>query len=462
MKAPRLVIAAGVGLTVVGVFGLHRLWYDYNLLNMQPRGLESVELEKKLLAECDQSMWYALSISGSREELLARKAQFLKLPSVERTEEIVSLLPGDHEVKQPLIAGINGRLANLPERPPLVGVDPLDELGGILAQAQELAARTPSGAQCARRLEQLRDALRRLPPAECYAKISQFQQQLAGDLLSRLHTLRSVSNPEPPELSDLPASLVSRFVGQNGKYLLKIYGRGDIWNMEALSRFVHEVRSVDVRATGNPLQTYECSLEMKRSYEHATLYSLIVIFGVLWFDFRNIKHVALAAFPQFMGIIVTFGLLGYLNVPLNPANLMAVPMILGIGVDYSVYVVHEYLEQKGRYRMSPGTAIAVTVDSLTTMIGYGSLLIATHQGLQSLGRVLTLAVTFCTLMSIAVLPAFLAIITRKRPLVPWVGDAVESYDHDNDPRPRDDEGSQNLVHDERPGHHELPPTRRAA
>ena len=82
--------------------------------------------------------------------------------------------------------------------------------------------------------------------------------------------------------------------------------------------------------------------------------------------------------------------------------------------------------------MSPGTAIAVTVDALTTLIGYGSLLIASHRGLQSLGRVLTIAVTFSTLMSIIVLPAFLVWITRKRPLVPWVGDAVESFDHAGD------------------------------
>ncbi len=449
MKAPRLVIAIGIGATVFAAFGLRHLWYDYNLLNMQPRGLESVELEKKLLAECDQSMWYALSIADSRDELLARKAKFLAkdargnplLPSVDRTEEIVSLLPSDHEVKRPIIAGISNRLATLPERPPLIAVDSIDELGLALAQAQDLAARTKDGGTCARRLELLRDTLRRLPPAECYAKVSQFQQQMAGDLVSRLHALKSVANPEPPQLTDLPDSLVSRFVGQNGKYLLKIYGKGDIWNMDALTRFVREVRSVDSRATGNPLQTYECSLEMIRSYKNATIYSLIVIFAVLWFDFRNLKYVALAAFPQLMGIVMTFGLLGYLNVPLNPANLMAVPMILGIGVDYSVYIVHEYLEQKGRYRMSPGTAIAVTVDSLTTLIGYGSLLIATHQGLQSLGRVLTIAVTFCTIMSIVVLPAFLSLITRKRPLVPWVSDAVESYDHEGLPNDDNDAAS---------------------
>ncbi len=91
-------------------------------------------------------------------------------------------------------------------------------------------------------LEQVRDAMRRLSATECYTKLSQYQQQVAGDLLSRLHTLRSVANPEPPQLTDLPSGLVSRFVGQNGKYLLKIYGRGDIWDMDQLTRFVHDVQ----------------------------------------------------------------------------------------------------------------------------------------------------------------------------------------------------------------------------
>jgi predicted RND superfamily exporter protein len=432
-------MAVGVVITLIAAIGLKNLWFDYNLLNLQPENLESVALEHKLLTECDQSMWYAISMADTREQLLQRKKQFERLGSVERTDEIAHLLVGDDEPKRPIIVDIGNQLKSLPERPPLIAIDKLEDLGLVLAQAQDVVSRNPAGTECARHLEMLREAMRRFTVAECFAKISQFQQQMAGELLSHMYTLRSIANPEPPQLSDLPASLVNRYVGHTGKHLLKIYGKGDIHNMDALQRFVREVRSVDPQATGNPLQTYECSLEMMRSYKNASILSLVIILGVLYFDFRNLKHCALAAFPQFMGIAVTFGLLGYLNVPLNPANLMAVPMILGIGVDYSVYVVHEFLEQKGRYRMSPGTAIAVTVDSLTTLIGYGSLLIASHRGLQSLGKVLTLAVAFCTFMSIIVLPAFLTWMTRKRPLIPWVGDAVESYDHDDLPGPSDEE-----------------------
>ncbi len=413
-RFPRLTLVGTIGLTAFVSLGLTRLWYDNNLLNMQAAGLESVALEKKLLAECNQSVWYALSIADSREELLARKAQFLQLGSVERTEEIVSLLPVDLELKQPIIERIQQRLARLPERPDLVSVDRPERLGQALGQVQEVMARSRTDEKCVRQLEIVRDLLRRMPLSDCYAQLSRFQQEMAGDLLSRLHILKSICNPEPPALSDLPASLVDRFVGQHGKHLLKIYGRGDIWDTAALGNFVREVRSVDPHVTGNPLQAHEASLEMKRSYQEAAIYSLLVILAVLVLDFKSWSHALLAALPLAVGVLQMFGLLGMLDIALNPANLIALPLILGIGVDYGVHIVHEFRECPGPYRMSPGTAVAVLVDALTTLVGFGSLMVATHQGLQSLGRVLTLGVTCCLFTSLVMLPAMLTLATRTR------------------------------------------------
>ncbi|HZZ26638.1 MAG TPA: MMPL family transporter [Pirellulales bacterium] len=430
LRFPRLVFCAGLLITATAGWGVQKLWYDHNLLDMQAKDLESVKLERRLLVECDKSAWYALSISDSREELLKREAKFKQLPSVDRTEEIARFLPDDEKCKQPIIIKMAQRLASLPERPPLIGLDSLDDLGAVLANLEEVMRRTPNAAECTRHLEWLRDSMRRLSTSDCYARLSQFQQQMAGDLLTSLYFMRSMANPEPPQLSDLSPSLVSRFVGQNGKYLLKIYGRGDIWNIENLTPFVQQVRSVDPKVTGNPLQAFEASQEMETSYQKAAGYSLIVIFVLLFIDFRNLLHVFLAALPLAMGMVITFGLMGYLNQPLNPANLIALPLLLGMGVDYGVYVVHEFLEQQGRYRMSSATAVGLLVDSLATIIGYAGLLIASHQGLQSLGRSLTIGVAVCTLTSMILLPALLSWMTRKRPLVPWVGSAVVSYDHD--------------------------------
>ena len=416
MRHPRFVSLAALAATMAIASGMYDLDYDHNLLNMQPDGLESVEIEKKLLAESDQSVWYALSMADSREQLLARKEQLTKLASVERVDEIASLLPMDEQLKRPLIERIRGRLAKLPERPPEIPIDRLDALGETLAWAQTEAAKRPGALRTAWHLERARDSLRRMGPNECFQALATFQQRSAGDLLSRLHALSDVADPEPPTLADLPPSLVDRFVGQSGKHLLKIYGRGDIWNFESLEGFVKDVRSVDPRATGNPLQAYEASLEMKRSYEQAALYSLIVILAVLWLDFRSIKNSLLAALPLALGMAQTLGLMGLLGIELNPANLIGIPLILGIAVDYGVHIMHDALERPGPYRISASTANSVLVDALTTILGFGALMVASHRGLESLGRVLTLGVTTCTFTALVFLPAILSILRPARSL----------------------------------------------
>ena len=422
----RFVAFAGLAGTLALVGGLPELQYDHNLLNLQADGLESVAVEKKLLAECDQSVWYALSIADSREELLERKRLLTALPSVERVDEIASLLPVDEELKRPIIERIRGRLATLPERPPEIPVDRLESLGETLGWAQTEAMKRPGGLRTAWQLERSREQLRRLGPEDCYRSLAAFQQRSAGDLLSRLHALAGVADPEPPRLEDLPPSLVERFVGSSGRHLLKIYGRGDIWRFESLEKFVKDVRSVDPRATGNPLQAYEASLEMKRSYEQAAIYALIVILAVLWLDFRSLSSAALAALPLALGMAQTLGLMGLLGIDLNPANLIGIPLILGIAVDYGVHIVHDALERPGPYRISASTANSVLVDALTTILGFGALMVADHKGLESLGRVLTLGVTTCTVTSLVFLPILLSYLRPGHDAQPAADTAPEA------------------------------------
>ncbi len=419
---------AGTGFVSLGIC---RLRYDHNLLKLQPAGLESVELERKLLEESDTSVWFALSIAESREELLDRKKDFLKLPSVQSVKEIASFLPADDGRKRPIIERIGRRLADLPERPPLIPSDPPDQLGRALARVQSMVMGSPRAMRARRQLEQVRTLLRSMPLSECYERLSAYQHYVAGDLLSRLHILRALANPEPPQLADLPQSLVSRFVGKDGKkFLLQIYSNRDIWDMDKMEKFVAEVRSVDPRATGNPLQTYEASRQMQRSYIQAAWYALAAILLVLYFDFRSLRQTLLAMLPLGLGMLQLFGILGLLKIPLNPANTIVLPLILGIGIDDGVHVVHDFRRQRGPYRMSASTASSVVITSLTTMVGFGSLMIASHRGLQSLGRVLTIGVSCCLFTSLVMLPALLTWLTRNREAVEdesqessWLGTA---------------------------------------
>lgn len=441
LRAPRLLLLGTTIATGALALGVDNLWYDHNLLNLQAEGLESVELEHKLLAETNRSSWYALSIAESEAELRARAEKFKRLASVERTEDIVQFFPSDQQAKQPSIVGIREKLASLPERPPLIPVDEPERLGRALRETRDRLAPSAEAAHAVQQLDRVRNALRRLTPSVCNARVRGFQQNMAGDLLSRLLALHDIANPAAISMADLPAAMVDRFVGRHGKHLLKIYGKGNIWDMDALTRFVNDVRSVDPRATGNPLQAYEASLEMKSSYQQSALYALAVIMVVLFLDLRSVGLALLALVPLGVGVLQMFGLMGLLNIPLNPANTIALPLILGIGVDYGVHIIHEYREQTGPYRLSHATAVAVLVDALTTIVGFGSLMIASHQGLQSLGRVLTLGVSCCLFTSMVMLPAALAWITRGRASQPNGEERQgEAAEHAHAPRTRVDAG----------------------
>ena len=451
---PRLVLVCSVAVTIVLMLGIGRVWYDHNLLHMQAEGLESVVLEQKILTEGDQSASFAISIADNAQDLLERKKQFLQLPSVKNIIEIDSILMPDGmdsalsanlaerdssvfangrqeclpsyaktgtvplavsssmAAKRQAIERISGRLTNLPQQVPQIPLTSMAEMNQLFAGFQSM----PSGCspELQQRMQQLGMLLQQLPPAECYARLAEFQQSMAKDVLTRLYALRAAANPEPPQLSDLPESLVTRFVSPSGKHLMKIYSKGDIWNMSAMEQFVREVRSVDKNITGNPVQIYEASLQMKRSYEQATWLALCTILPVMFFTLGNLRDTAMAVLPLGFCMLQLFGMMGLLDIPLNAANMISLPLMLGMGVDNGINIVFDYRLRRGKYRMSPSTAVAVILNTLTTMVGFAVLMIAEHRGLQSLGRVLTIGMSCCLVSSLVVLPAFLAWITRNR------------------------------------------------
>ncbi len=387
--------------------------YDHNLLNLQPVGVESVDLERKLINDTDQSAWFAISISDNREELREREERFKKLPSVQFTRSLVSRLPEDDSNRTPTIKRIGEKLPRLPERAPHIPVVTPDALGQQLRVAQSLLTGTDAKDINARQqVIQLRDRLRRLTPQECEQRIGKLQNHMAGELLTRLHSLSGMASPEPPLFSDFPEELATRFVGKNDRHLLQIYAKGDIWNMQDLETFVTDVKSIDPNATGQPLQTYYASRQMQTSYVHAAIYAVLAVSIVLMLDFSSVRYTLLAMLPVAVGALLLFGLMKLFEIPFNPANMIVLPLILGIGIDDGVHVVHDLREQRGRFRLSSSTATAIILTSLTTMVGFGSLMTAGHQGLQSLGRVLTLGVSCCLLTSLLMLPALLIWFTR--------------------------------------------------
>jgi uncharacterized protein len=416
VNRPRLVMAVGLLFLLGLAIGTGNLHYDHNLLNLQPRHLESADIERQLFTKLEDSVWFAVAMCDSREELAAQKSRFEALPTVAKTEEIGSLLPVTTPAGEQAVAAIHAALRSLPQQAPPQAAISAPRLVHEAARAHQLlAAQTPYETPAGQLVGRLRLALTQLPPGVIETQLTAAQEAWITQGLAQLAPLRELSHPQPPQLADLPQELVDRFVGVRHRYLLRVYARGDIWDMDKLESFVRDVESIDPQITGHPVQTYYASRHMQQSYLWAGVYALGAVLVLLWIDFRSLAHSLLAMVPLAIGALVLCGLLGWLNIPLNPANMIALPLILGIGVDDGVHLVHEWRRTRGRFRLSDSTAVALLLTSTTTMASFGSLILARHQGLQSLGQVLTLGVMACLGTSLFLFPALLGWLTRGRP-----------------------------------------------
>jgi hopanoid biosynthesis associated RND transporter like protein HpnN len=418
----RWIVAGGLVLAVgLGVCA-SRVRYDHNLLHLQTRGLESVRWELTLIEHTAGASWHALSSTATPEEALALKARYEQLPEVSRVIEVASLIPPAQADKLPLLKDISQRLRGLPERGLIIpharpSRKALLEIMGRVAQRLGPAAGA-SGlvAHLREDLDQLHGQLQSIPSVRlAEERLQDFEERMTGDLAEDLHRLREVSVPRPITLDDLPPELRERYVGKSGKWLLRVFARDSLWDFGPLEHFCHCIREVDPEATGKPFGTVEGLIAMKDGLLRAGLYAFAVIAVVLLLDFRRPKTALLALSPLLLAVLFAVGLLGLAGVPLNPANMIAFPLILGVGVDNGVHVLHDYLLRRAEGRASISHAIGrgVLVKALTTLIGFGTLMISTERGLVGLGLILTLGVGCSMLSALFFLPAVLHLLDRR-------------------------------------------------
>jgi hopanoid biosynthesis associated RND transporter like protein HpnN len=393
----------------LGYFGQYapKVRYDMNLLNMQMAGTEATQLQQRIDEKSDDSILYAVSLAKSRGEALDLKRKYEALPTVGHVAEIASMFPPKMTPRrQELITTISHAAAALADfkpatpNPSRIGQS-LDALHTAMINTKD-----PAVADDTDKLDAFLDQLTSLP-------LDQQIQTLTpgGGQLAQLGTIATGASLEPVTLKDLPVSFTSRFVGKHDLWLLKVFPKEPVWDNAPLKKFVHDVRTVDPNVTGTPLQNYEASQAIWDSYLEAGAYALVAVLVLLWWDFRTIHETLLAISPAACGLLTTLGVLGRFNMPLNQANMIMLPLLMGLGVDGGVHVLHDYRSQRNGYRITGSTVRSILLTAATSIVGFGSLMVASHRGLFSLGFVLTVGVTAALVTAIVALPCLLSVIT---------------------------------------------------
>jgi predicted RND superfamily exporter protein len=269
-------------------------------------------------------------------------------------------------------------------------------------------------------------------------KLAAYQQALFNDVRETFRALQHQDNSAPLRAEDLPKALRDRFVGVTGKYLLQVYPEKDVWQRENQKEFIAQLRTIDPDVTGTPVQLFEYTELLKRSYEQAALYSLGAIVILVIIHFRSLSSVVLSLLPVAIGSIWLGGLMGYFNIPFNPANIMTLPLVLGIGVTNGIHILNRFAEEQHASILARSTGKAVFVSGLTAIAGFGSLVLAQHQGIRSLGYVMAAGVTTCMIAGLTFLPALLNLTLRRRPQIKQPGaDNALSTPGREEPRQKD-------------------------
>jgi len=430
LKRPGLVLGVTIGLCALAATQIGKVRFDYNVLKLQSTSLASVQTEDKLIKKAGQSLLYGAVIADTPQQAVELERQLTNLTTVASVQTMANYLVENPTNKLRLIGEVKRDLEPLQfKSPDLRPVDIADfsrtlySFKGYCALAiKAIGTNEPALSQqfwsLLGTVEKLRVDMGTGSPrevAEHAQQLAAFQQALFNDLRETFEALKSQDDSSGLRAEDLPPALRNMFIGVTGKYLVQVYPKNDVWQRENQQEFINEVRTVYPDLTGMPVQLYEYTELLKDSYVQAAGYSLAAIVVLILFHFRNVSSVILSLLPVLIGSIWLGGVMGLFGVALNPANIMILPLVIGIGVTNGIHILNRFAEEQTPGILSRSTGKAVFVSGLTAIAGFGSLVLAKDRGIHSLGIVMAAGVTSCMIAALAFLPTLLNVMTRKTP-----------------------------------------------
>jgi hypothetical protein len=241
--------------------------------------------------------------------------------------------------------------------------------------------------------------------------LREFQGGMFAELPDKLRMLKESLEAAPVTEADIPQSLKQRFVGTSGKLLLQVAPKGEIFEREPLEAFVKQVKSVVPNATGEPVMVYESLTVLRDSYLKAFGYAFIGIAAILLINFKSLRFALIGTLPLAAGLLLMVGGMWLAGVSFNSANIIVLPLILGVGIDSAIYIINRYRqgdETPAQVALS-SAGIGVFLNALTILFSFGALMVAHHQGVFSIGAVMSLGMVASVAVFMVFLPALLEI-----------------------------------------------------
>jgi hopanoid biosynthesis associated RND transporter like protein HpnN len=420
LRYARPIRMAAAGLALAAVCLLPRVRFDHNLLNLRDPSTESVATFEDLLAQRGSSPWSIDVVAPDLPTARVTAGALAALPVVEHARTLADYVPDEQEEKLEILETASYFV------PPAITAGPRRSEAVQRAALERLiqeAARTGNGAgggslvASAHRLQgALRTFLRDAAgDGRAAGALDRLQTNIIGSLPEQLGELSRLLSPGRVTAADLPADLTRRMLAADGRARIEVFPREEVSESAALLRFVDTVRERAPDAAGTAVWLVEWGRVTWEAMLWALLGGMVCMVLFLVLLWRRVWDSILAFFPLVLAALLTCAALVVLGQPFNFANVIVLPMLIGMGVDNGVHLVHRHRTNPEEVDvLATSTARAVFYAALTTMLSFGSLAFATHRGIAAIGQLLTVGVALTLVCYVVVLPAVLEWDDRRR------------------------------------------------
>lgn len=441
VRTPWVWIVASVVISLAALASLPQLKFDYNLLHLQDQKADSVKSLYEVMdaTKSDNggeiSTIYASVIADNLDEARAFSQKLAALPEVAKVESVLELVPENQEVKIPIIQRIVTAAAALNVKPssgkavdvPRARADIaslLEQSQEGLVQAKAYAGVSKVAKQAVAAFSTMIPALDRAKKALNSASVEVIQQRFSASasgafnrMQKNLALLKSQKADRGLSLDDIPPQLKKLFLAPapSHKILLQVYAKKDLWERAPDEEFVHAILAVAPKATGTPVLNYYYTDLLRVSYLWASVWAFAAIVVLIMLHFQSFKYLVLTLTPLVLAVLWRTGAMVWLGIDFNPANIVTLPLIIGIDVAFGVYIIDRFREDGKLMIFSESTGKAIIMSALTSFFGFSSLLVSQFTGMHSIGVLMSLGLAIGLVTAILILPQILALLQPKEP-----------------------------------------------
>ncbi len=422
------VLALFLATTVVMGWNAAKVKMDTNYMHSLPQELPSVVAQNTILDRFGMSNDSVMILADNLEhaERIRVRAQEAGTVAQVISADLMVPDPAEQALKRPLLEQGTQLIETITPSEAPVGHDydeaDLDELEGRVATLKgavldlSLSGAVLYGDETNASIGRLRDHINRIDRRVDPANASRFQyldSLLQGELNTSLAIWREAFANTSITEEDLPPQILERLRGVDGKWVVIVNATGDVWDPDYRDVFLRELRTTGGEVAGLVPAIHRMMTAMLSEVPKMTLYIFGAVVLLVGLDLRRVRGTLLALSPLVVGMVWTLGIMGIMGWSFNILSVIAVPMVVGIGIDDGVHLYHRIAKERSLAPALEHSGKAVTLTSLTTAIGFGSLMLSIHPGFASLGLVATLGVLCCLVVSLLLLPALVAIFDEQ-------------------------------------------------